>query len=266
MSKLLTARHGGRLTLFIGLLLVAMAFYVSRAEAISAGESVVGIGKLPSAPNLIINASGGNDVVYIQAQQPPAAYGGGPTNVINDCAEPDTIADVGSGTYAYTTKKHQYSFEFTKPARSFSLLVLDWGDFLPYAPDQAVLGIGLTGLDANNNVVASSTFSFTVFAGNDNNRPSSLGALGTRGDACTATEGQPGRLPLAITAPPGKTIAKVTLNFADQASMDPHVAITRLRYTLLDKDDCKDGQWQLFTTPRSFKNQGDCVSFVNTGR
>lgn len=28
------------------------------------------------------------------------------------------------------------------------------------------------------------------------------------------------------------------------------------------KDQCKNGGWQTFTNP-SFKNQGDCVSFVN---
>jgi hypothetical protein len=33
--------------------------------------------------------------------------------------------------------------------------------------------------------------------------------------------------------------------------------------TPTSKDDCKDGGWQTFTSP-SFKNQGDCVSFVAT--
>jgi probable HAF family extracellular repeat protein len=32
------------------------------------------------------------------------------------------------------------------------------------------------------------------------------------------------------------------------------------------KDQCKKGGWQTFNTPRSFKNQGDCVSFVETGK
>jgi hypothetical protein len=32
------------------------------------------------------------------------------------------------------------------------------------------------------------------------------------------------------------------------------------------KDECKNGGWQTFDTPRRFKNQGDCVSFVQTGR
>ena len=31
-------------------------------------------------------------------------------------------------------------------------------------------------------------------------------------------------------------------------------------------DQCKKGEWQLFDTPRHFKNQGDCIQFVNTGK
>jgi hypothetical protein len=33
-----------------------------------------------------------------------------------------------------------------------------------------------------------------------------------------------------------------------------------------NKDQCKKGGWQNFTSPRPFKNQGDCIQFVNTGR
>lgn len=32
------------------------------------------------------------------------------------------------------------------------------------------------------------------------------------------------------------------------------------------KDQCKNDGWRIFNTPRTFKNQGDCVSFVETGR
>lgn len=32
------------------------------------------------------------------------------------------------------------------------------------------------------------------------------------------------------------------------------------------KDQCKKDGWKAFTFPRTFKNQGDCVSFVNNGR
>jgi DNA-binding beta-propeller fold protein YncE len=30
--------------------------------------------------------------------------------------------------------------------------------------------------------------------------------------------------------------------------------------------DCKEGGWQTFHSPRAFKNQGDCIQFVNTGK
>jgi len=33
-----------------------------------------------------------------------------------------------------------------------------------------------------------------------------------------------------------------------------------------NKDQCKGTAWQSFNTPRSFKNQGDCVSFVSNGK
>ena len=32
-----------------------------------------------------------------------------------------------------------------------------------------------------------------------------------------------------------------------------------------DEDQCKNGGWQRFNFPRTFKNQGDCIQFVNTG-
>jgi hypothetical protein len=31
-------------------------------------------------------------------------------------------------------------------------------------------------------------------------------------------------------------------------------------------DQCKKDGWQTFNTPRSFKNQGDCIQYVNTGK
>jgi len=32
------------------------------------------------------------------------------------------------------------------------------------------------------------------------------------------------------------------------------------------KDQCKNGGWQAFNVPGAFKNQGDCIQFVNTGK
>lgn len=33
-----------------------------------------------------------------------------------------------------------------------------------------------------------------------------------------------------------------------------------------NKDQCKNGGWMTFNTPRKFKNQGDCVSYTNNGK
>lgn len=33
-----------------------------------------------------------------------------------------------------------------------------------------------------------------------------------------------------------------------------------------NKDQCKNGGWMTFNTPRTFKNQGDCIQYVNTGK
>lgn len=32
------------------------------------------------------------------------------------------------------------------------------------------------------------------------------------------------------------------------------------------KDECQNYGWQVFNTPKPFKNQGDCIQFVNTGK
>ncbi|HEV8718948.1 MAG TPA: thrombospondin type 3 repeat-containing protein [Candidatus Binatia bacterium] len=34
----------------------------------------------------------------------------------------------------------------------------------------------------------------------------------------------------------------------------------------INKDQCKNGGWQRFNYPRTFKNQSDCMQFVNTGK
>ena len=55
--------------------------------------------------------------------------------------------------------------------------------------------------------------------------------------------------------------------------MIPNFALARYESGLVlgvgpptSKEECKDNGWQTFTVPRAFKNQGDCIQFVNTGK
>ncbi len=34
----------------------------------------------------------------------------------------------------------------------------------------------------------------------------------------------------------------------------------------VNKDQCKKEGWKVFNYPRAFKNQGDCIQFVETGK
>ena len=321
------------------------------AHAVEPGQSVVGLGTL--FPDLYIHDSGGNDVVYVVEDTSPIAYGGnkdGVPNVSNACSLPGgAIADVGSGTYAYTTRKHEYTFTFAseRTASQFSLGILDWGDFLPYgACPEGRCAVVLTAYNAVGEVVASDSLGFTSTSAAINNRPSDeFGDLAVSGDACTAALGQPGRAVLEVE---GEGITRVTLAFANKASMDPNIAIWlgALTFTLdpldadedgvpddedncpqvansdqtdtddddqgdacdadddndgveddadncpttvnadqadfdldgigdacdgetgppLDKEHCKQSRWLRFDVPRTFKNQGDCIQLVNTGK
>jgi hypothetical protein len=226
----------GLIAVLTGATLLSLA--ASSVWATSAGESVVGQGKLPGAPELIIEQSGGNDVAFIQDGQSPPAYGGGSNNTVNGCLGADGgIADLGSGTYSYQTKKHQYGFTFADGASvsQFSLVLLDWGDFLPYGvPPGGVHKVLLTAY-AGDDVVAITEVSFTSTDSAVNGRMTAeYGSLETAGDACDATEGQPGRLPLTVS---GTGITRVTLAFNDLASTDPHVAVTGINYEL---EGCTD--------------------------
>lgn len=44
------------------------------------------------------------------------------------------------------------------------------------------------------------------------------------------------------------------------------IAIPHLVVTPTNADQCRNGGWSRFESPRRFKNQGDCIQFVNTGR
>lgn len=54
--------------------------------------------------------------------------------------------------------------------------------------------------------------------------------------------------------------------FGTQTVLVDNVMVNTTTYTFENKDSCKNGGWQDFTSaPGPFKNQGDCVSFFASG-
>lgn len=73
----------------------------------------------------------------------------------------------------------------------------------------------------------------------------------------TRSDGQPLNAPF----PFGTTIITQTASDAGNNQASWQQAITVVPNTPAHADECKNGGWQTFTNP-TFKNQGDCVSFV----
>jgi hypothetical protein len=114
-------------------------------------------------------------------------------------------------------------------------VVYDWGDFLPFGrcPGDSC-GVAMTAFNANDEVVAFDDVTFTSDSAATSNRPSvEFGPLGTAGDACQALLGQPGKAALAVA---GNGIVRVAVNFKNQQSVDPHIALGFVRYVLADDD------------------------------
>jgi hypothetical protein len=70
------------------------------------------------------------------------------------------------------------------------------------------------------------------------------------------------RITTGTTAPgPGETPGVV-----DIVVMDDFIYGEPLVGPPIDADECKKGGWEEFEFPREFRNQGDCVKFVKTGK
>jgi hypothetical protein len=109
-------------------------------------------------------------------------------------------------------------------------------------------------------------------------RPHSFGGSGQGSDTDTAastevSEGQGGDEMMCSTFEAVKAGVGIAMRF--------NRAIASARRLVLDRpsrsagrspagpttqDECKNGGWESFEFPRAFKNQGDCVQFVITGK
>lgn len=54
--------------------------------------------------------------------------------------------------------------------------------------------------------------------------------------------------------------------FASSGLVGPRDLVVVPLGGLTTKDECENGGWESFEFPRTFKNQGDCIQFVNTGK
>jgi hypothetical protein len=62
--------------------------------------------------------------------------------------------------------------------------------------------------------------------------------------------------PIAKFSPVGEPLGAFGVGGRDLAIVPGPVAM----------EQCKDGGWNSFTFPRIFKNRGNCIAFVQTGR
>jgi len=58
----------------------------------------------------------------------------------------------------------------------------------------------------------------------------------------------------------------VDVTVSNDTVNEPHVEQALLDDPPTSAKDCKDTRWRTFNTPRVFKNQRECIQFVNTGR
>jgi hypothetical protein len=82
-----------------------------------------------------------------------------------------------------------------------------------------------------------------------------------QGDACdTDDDGEGVPDTCDVDSTPGPDVDADQDGIIDSATCDTTIGPPR------SKDQCKDGGWANFNAPRKFKNQGDCIQYVNTGK
>jgi hypothetical protein len=142
------------------------------------------------------------------------------------------FADVGSGDYSPSSKKHEYAFTFAEgiAVGSFSILVLDWGDFLPYgACPGGRCEMAMTAYNTAGEVVDQDVRGFTTSQSGFFRTSSEYGDMRVAGDACLAEHGEPGRAQFQVSGP---GIVRVELGFTALGCVDPHIALLVLAYSV----------------------------------
>ncbi|MEW6286369.1 MAG: hypothetical protein AB1509_09070, partial [Chloroflexota bacterium] len=186
-------------------------------SGVASGESVEGMGKV--ATGLNIDAKG--TAVKIQEGVQPAVYGAGIGNVVWNGA-------IGSGGFSdretqQAKQPHLYTFTFAPDVSvsSFSLRMLDFGDFNPTSATSVYAS--MTAYNANGFVVAKQELKFSLSGWYLSPQ---YGNLIVTGDALQAVPGQPGNWTWKVS---GAGIVKVVLEFG--SGFDPYIGFDTLSYT-----------------------------------
>ena len=193
--------------------------------ALPAGSSVEGLGVLHPALN--ISSTGNTVAIY---ENDATAVGYGAPNASAGVGESILNNGVGLlGGFVDLDKLHEYEFSFEagSSVSSFSLKILDYGDFnAAHATEHTV---SLVAYDSNDSVIATSELEFT----SDNSVNPTMGSAGNlqfSGDAITAMPQDPGNFIFAVE---GNGITHLSLEFTNNTGeghqvSDPNFALAVL--------------------------------------
>lgn len=193
-------------------------------SGVTRGQSIEGMGVV--APNLNIDAIG--TAIKIEALLTPEMYRAGSPpgsgNIINGGMAPS--GGFSDGTTQSANQAHLYTFNFAPgtSVSSFSLHMLDFGDFNP--TNSTSHYVSMIGYDVNNAVVSIQELSYTTPAEINPTSSDKYGDLRSTGDAILALSGEPGNWMWNVS---GSGIVRVVLEFG--AGHDPKIAFDTLTFT-----------------------------------
>ena len=197
-------------------------------------------------PDLEITTNTGSALVIEEGESTCFSYGApNSSTVANGClGNPGGVTPVTGGGKGFAETgdpTHAYTFTFGgKKVTSFSIMMLDFGDFNPDLV--AYHEIDLIGYDSANNPVSGAIDILSYNSATTvNPRSSDYGDLYITGDACTATPNAgPGVWTLSIS---GSGISKVVLNIA--SGRDPKIGFDNIMFNLEPEGTvCGDGTTQ----------------------
>ncbi|MDO8107087.1 hypothetical protein Q6348_07735 [Isoptericola sp. b441] len=199
----------------LGLVGVSMA-PAAAGGGLAPGDSVEGDGIYDA--NVSISSTG--DVRYLVEGSDPVLYGAA-NDDLNSAVNTKNGCLGAAGGFGDVDRKDSFTFELADTVSDFSLRMLDFGDYNPnHSTNHSVV---MTAYDSAGNAIPGATDTLAFTTGTATN-PTEMWYTG---DACTATEGQPGNYLFSVA---GTGIAKVTLEVVQ--GLDPNIAFTDLNYTL----------------------------------